>query len=108
MLMIVAFFAAGCATIFSNNVHIKGKVRLSDNPVSGHGGVRVSTDLVSTVSQSDGSFTIEGSIEYDEESFYMLFEKAGYRSVEKLVTAKKPEKSKDIDIDLGTVTLSKL
>lgn len=98
----------GCASFFANAVQVTGKVRLSDNPSSGHGGVLVRTELRHTISAPDGSFLIEGDITYNEESFYIGFHMAGYQSVQKLVTAKKSKDSREISLDVGTVTLTKI
>jgi len=71
-------FIVGCARIFRvYDVAIVGKVTLSDNPSSGYGGIRVSTENESTTTDKEGNFRIEGNI-FENVIITVYFEKSGY------------------------------
>ena len=56
---------------------IVGKVRLSDNPTTGHGNVDIYTDTMSIKSRDDGKFALDGSIVRNG-TVNLYFDKSGY------------------------------
>jgi hypothetical protein len=104
---------SGCATILSDDVQVKGVVKLSDNPASGHGGVQIDNGYVATFSKSDGSFELTGRILKDTR-MTLTIAKVGYESQQKYVTidyhsGQKPTNSHyDEVIDIGTITLRRI
>jgi len=100
------FVSVSCALIFSKTLNIEGRVRLSDNPVSGHGGVRIFTPSVNTFSKSDGNFVLEATITR-KELVTIFFEKAGYLT-ESRVLEVEFDTEEDPKINVGTVTLQKI
>ena len=105
----------GCSWSLSADVEIVGKVILSDNPTSGHGGVEVSNGYVSTTSDIEGSFVLEEQI-LASRTFYITFTKSGYIDLyQHEVTTGYPSSDNSTNseegphiVDIGTITLTKI
>ena len=97
-----------CAGLLIDEASIKGKVKLSDNPSYGHGGVLVSCGRIITTTDSDGSFELIGDV-LDEITLDVKFQKSHY--IEKIIKVDVPypaESDKgNIDVDVGTVILER-
>ena len=112
---ILCVLLSGCAFILEEEVEVKGQVRLSDNPVVGHGGVTVTNGYTSTVSDAGGIFSLRGHI-LEETHFTLELTKDGYEPGR--VTVDIPYQDDDENstsssdfsevVDVGTVTLRKL
>ena len=78
LLLYIALYFDGCANLLRvDDVAIVGRVKLSDNPSSGYGGITVSTENESTTTDREGKFRIEGSI-FANVTIIVYFEKSGY------------------------------
>ena len=101
---------AGCAIIlYEYPGVIIGRVRLSDNPSSGHGGVTVKTDTESTKTSNNGEFSLEGSI-VRKGTIVLYFEKSGYKTESKELEFDDFEYSEEENTsicDLGEIVLNR-
>ncbi len=78
LICLLLFHFNNCARVLQTyEGRIVGKVRLSDNPPTGNGGVDIYTDTMATNSRDDGKFSLEGSIVRNG-MIDLYFEKSGY------------------------------
>lgn len=102
----VLFLINSCSLLLYRYAIITGKVRLSDNPPGGHGGVVVSTNAVSTHTGADGKFTLEGNITTGNVEVFIHFQKDGYESM--VYELDIPSGTDTVKIDIGTIVLQKM
>jgi hypothetical protein len=104
--LFVFLASEGCGILSSNSATIKGRVRFSDNPATGYSGVTVRTDYVSTISDKDGSFSLEGKFMGSSEQVALVFEKTGYVQVQRTVQLDETKDGSTV-VDIGTIILNK-
>jgi len=97
-----------CASLLVDEAKIVGKVKLSDNPATGNGGVVVSTELVSALTDKNGSFELVGDV-MSEFTTELRFQKTHYKETVITVDIPYPSDSdSSILVDIGTVTLERI
>jgi len=110
LLIILAMisFLYNCAGLLIDEAIIKGKVKLSDNPSYGHGGIHVSCESISATTTSDGSFELHGDV-MGEITLDVKFQKALYKEKTVQVDVPYPADSEkgNIEVDVGTVVLER-
>lgn len=101
-------FLYTCAGLSIYEAIIKGKVKLSDNPSYGHGGVLVSCGIKSTITASDGSYELHGDVfgGWSEITLVLKFQKALYKEKTIVIDDFDSEKE-NLEVDVGTVVLER-
>lgn len=95
-----------CAILLTSEITIIGKVELSDNPQTGHGGVNITTERISTISTNDGSFKLKFSI-LTNKGVRLKFQKIGYKDTTIYVNFQL-SLGQDTTIDIGKIKLHRL
>ena len=98
LIIIVFSSVVFCLSCSSDEIHIDGTVRLSDDPPSGHGDVLIYTDNKETYSYSDGYFRLSGEVYmgYGDELLIQLY-KSGYIDTFRIITLPELEEDEDED-----------
>lgn len=111
LIFLLSFHFNNCARVLQTyEGKIVGKVRLSDNPPTGHSDVNIYTDTISTNSRDDGKFSLDGSIVRNG-IVDLYFEKSGYitKILEIHFDNFEYNENKRINIcDVGEVVLEKI
>lgn len=94
-----------CASFLSANVKIKGKVKLADNPPSGHGGVHVQVGKISTTTYNDGTFQLNATY-FCTHYIEVYFKKERYKDT--IISLFLSGEKTDSVIDLGEIVLTAL
>jgi hypothetical protein len=104
----LALILSTCASILTEDVVIKGSVRLSDNPAGGPGGVEVVAGDQSVLSRPDGTYRISAEV-MGETKLAVVFQREGYveRRIEIDVPYPAPEGKSVGTVDMGTVVLQR-
>lgn len=100
----LVFFLIACAILISSEIKITGKVKLSDNPQTGHGGVNITAERVSAVSANDGSFDLKFTI-LSSKYTNIKFQKIGYKDT---IIGINISWGQDTTINIGEIRLSRL
>ena len=111
---LIFFSVIFCFSCSTDEIHITGTVRLSDDPLSGNGDVLVYTDNKETYSNSDGDFCLSGEVYagYGDE-FLIRFFKLGYNDTFSVITLPELEENDNEDewlygdriLDIGEMIL---
>ena len=104
---ILLIVGMNCGTILNHETTISGTVVLSDNPSTGHGDVLVAAELITTITDKDGAFVLEGNV-LSEGSIKIEFTKENYRPHTIKVDIEYPESGKSVSVDVGTIELERI
>jgi hypothetical protein len=108
IILMITLCLSNCAGLLTEEAIISGKVKLSDNPTTGHGGVIVTCGSINSITRKDGSFELQGDV-MGEITLEIRFQKTLYK--EKIMRVDIPYTKEDdeinIKVDVGTVVLNR-